>query len=111
MIDTIRRCGGIGRPVELKTPCLQASRFESEQRYLLLLESKKKMYTTDELRTKIHAAGWVLRELPIRGGGANVGEIRSYKMIAIKGERSLTLGGANLEEAMFSIARTLGVVR
>ena len=69
------------------------------------------MHTTDELRAKIQASGWMLRELPIRTGGSGSAEIRAWKMIAIKGERSLTLGGASLDEAMLTMAKTLGVVR
>lgn len=69
------------------------------------------MHTTDELRAKIKAAGWTLRELPIRTGGLGSAQILSWKIIAIKGDRDLTLGGKTLDEAIFSMARTLGLVR
>lgn len=67
------------------------------------------MHNIDELRTKIHTAGWALRELPIRRGGS--ADIRAWKMIAIKGERSLTLDGLTLNEAVFNMAKTLGLVK
>lgn len=69
------------------------------------------MHTTDELRAKIKAAGWLLRERPIRTGGLGSATILSWKLIAIKGDRDITLGGKTIDEAVLTMSRTLGIVR
>jgi hypothetical protein len=68
-------------------------------------------HTVDELRERITKSGWLLRELPIRTGGSGSAEIRAWKMIAIKGERSLTLEGKTLDVAMESVCKTLGLIK
>lgn len=65
-------------------------------------------YTMDEMRDKIHGSGWTIRELPIRSGDSS---IRSWKMIAIKGDRSITLEGKTLENALKSTCEMLGLIK
>ena len=67
-------------------------------------------YTTEELRDKIKKSGWLLKELPIRTGGPTSGQVRSWKMIAIKGDRSLTLEGKTIDNAIESVCKTLGLI-
>lgn len=67
-------------------------------------------HTTEEMRTKITKSGWVLRELPIRTGGSQSAEIRAWKMIAIRGDRSLTLEGKTLDLALEAVCKTLGII-
>lgn len=68
------------------------------------------MYTVDDLRTRLNKLGWTIRELPIRTGGAGSAEILSYKLIAVKGDKSVTCGGKTLEEGMKTLCRTLGAL-
>lgn len=66
--------------------------------------------TTDDMRERLKRLGWSLRELPVRTGGRDSAEIASYKLIAVKGDKSIILGGKNLHEAMTSMCRTLGAM-
>lgn len=66
--------------------------------------------TTDDLRLRLQRLGWTLRELPVRTGGLDSAEILSYKLIAVKGDKSITLGGKTLHEAMSNMCRTLGAL-
>lgn len=67
-------------------------------------------HTIEQLRERITKSGWTLKELPIRTGGSNSAQIRAWKMIAIKGDRSLTLEGKTLDLAMESVCKTLGLI-
>jgi hypothetical protein len=58
------------------------------------------------LRTKLKSAGWNVRELPVRSNDI----VKSWKIIAAKGERTITIGGTTLDEALHNLARTVGVV-
>ena len=58
------------------------------------------------LRTKLQSAGWKVRELPIRSNDV----VKSWKIVAAKGDRSITIGGTTLDEALHNLARTVGVV-
>jgi hypothetical protein len=70
----------------------------------------KPKYTIEYLRDRILKSGWNLRELPIRTGGSDSAEIRAWKMIAVKGDRSVQLEGKTLEIAIESICKTLGLI-
>lgn len=67
-------------------------------------------HTVEELRAKIEKNGWTLKELPIRTGGSESAEIRAWKMIAIRGDRSLTLEGKTLENAITAMSKALGII-
>lgn len=68
------------------------------------------MLTTEDLRTRLHKQGWSIRELPVRTGGLANPSILSYKLIAIKGDKSVTVGGKDLEDAFTNLSRTLGTI-
>ncbi len=66
--------------------------------------------TTDDLRERLKKLGWLMRELPIRTGGRDSAEVASYKLIAVKGDKSIILGGKTLHEAMSNMCKTLGAL-
>lgn len=59
-----------------------------------------------DLRNKLRGAGWAVRELPIRSND----EVKSWKIVAAKKDRTITMGGKTLDEALHNLARSLGVV-
>lgn len=67
-------------------------------------------FTIDQLRERANKSGWTIRELPIRTGGSGNAEIRAWKMIAIKGDRSLTLEGKTLEQGLENVCKALGLI-
>jgi hypothetical protein len=67
--------------------------------------------TTDDLRTRLQKQGWTIRELPVKSGGAANPTILSYKLIALKGDKSVTIGGKDLNDAFTNLSRTLGTIR
>lgn len=58
------------------------------------------------LRQKLQGAGWQVRELPVRSNDI----VKSWKIIAAKGQKSITIGGTTLDEALHNLARAVGVV-
>jgi len=62
----------------------------------------------EDLRDKIARSGWSLRELPIRKANSN--EIRAWKMIAVKKDRSLILEGTSLQLALEAVCKNLGLI-
>ena len=77
------------------------------------LEQKEKpievnyMITVEDIRNKIQKSGWKLSELPMRSGD----EIRRWKLIAEKKEKSFSIEGLTLLEAMQNMGKLLGVWR
>ena len=68
--------------------------------------------TTTKIRSRIHNCGWALKEIPIVRTNPETGqkEISRWKLIAHKGEQSVEVGGANIDEAMLNCGQVLGVV-
>ena len=67
---------------------------------------------TNTIRTRLSHLGWAVKELPIRQKHAGAGphEVVMWKLIAIKGERSLEVSGRSLDEAMLNLGQSMGVV-
>lgn len=67
---------------------------------------------TNTIRTRISNLGWDVKELPIRSKHAGAGphEIIMWKLIAVRGERSLEISGKSLEEAMANLGQSMGVI-
>ncbi len=57
------------------------------------------------LRDKIKKAGWQVRELPMRNNDI----VKNWKIIAIKGEKSIHIGGITLDQALRNLTQTLGI--
>ena len=64
------------------------------------------------IRARINGVGWSLKELPIvrNNPTTNQKQILQWKLIAFKGERSIEITGATLDDAMKSIGKALGVI-
>lgn len=67
---------------------------------------------SNAIRARINAQGWKLLEVPITKAGANKDErhIARWKVVAMRGDRSLEVGGATIDEALRTIGMTLGVI-
>jgi len=63
------------------------------------------MVTVEDIRAKITFSGWKLSERPMRNGV----EVRGWKLIAEKGERSFTVEGETLLSAIQKMGKLLGV--
>lgn len=61
------------------------------------------------IRARIGAQGWKLLELPIRKSGPT-GQVARWKITAVKGERSIEVGGTTIDEALRNIGVSLGVI-
>ena len=61
---------------------------------------------TNTIRARLSSLGWAVKELPIREKHAGAGphKVVMWKLIAIKGERSLEISGKSLDEAMTNLA-------
>ena len=72
----------------------------------------RRIVDTNTIRTRLSHLGWAVKELPIRSkhAGAGAHEIIMWKLIAIKGERSLEISGRSLDEAMTSLGKSMGVI-
>jgi hypothetical protein len=60
---------------------------------------------SNSIRTRIQSLGWHLHELPRRSG-----ESVNWKIVAVKGEKSVEVGGETFDEAMKNIGTSLGVI-
>ena len=60
---------------------------------------------SNSIRTRVQSLGWHLHELPRRSG-----ESVNWKIVAVKGEKSVEVGGETFDEAMKNIGKTLGVI-
>jgi hypothetical protein len=67
---------------------------------------------TNTIRTRLSTLGWKLREIPIRRNSpdSNQRVVLLWKVIAVKGEKSVEVGGPTIDEAMKTIGKTLGVI-
>lgn len=55
------------------------------------------------LRNRIIGVGWKLQELPIRGG------VKGYRVVAARGERTISADGPTLHESLKQLGKVLGV--
>lgn len=67
---------------------------------------------TQAIRTRITTLGWRLREIPIKRNHPDVNErkVIQWKLVAMKGDKSIEVGGPTIDEAMKTIGKTLGVI-
>jgi hypothetical protein len=67
---------------------------------------------TNAIRARITTQGWKLREIPVKKNHPDpaLRTILQWKLIAVRGEKSLEVGGKNIDEAMKNMGRTLGVI-
>jgi hypothetical protein len=67
---------------------------------------------TNIIRTRITTLGWRLREIPIKKSHPVPEErkVIQWKLIAIKGDKSIEVNGPTIDETMKSIGKLLGVI-
>ena len=67
---------------------------------------------TQAIRARIDKQGWKLREIPVRRThpDSRKREILLWKLIAVRGERSIETSGRTIDEAIKNIGMTLGVI-
>jgi hypothetical protein len=67
---------------------------------------------TEAIRARINTLGWKLREIPIKKSNPDpaLRTILQWKIVAVKGEKSIEVAGPNIDEAMKTIGKTLGVI-
>lgn len=75
-----------------------------------IMNTQPSKNTVDDLRIRLQQLGWRLQELPIRSGGCDSPSIREYKLIALKNDRSITVRGTSLHDAMSNMCRTVGAL-
>lgn len=75
-------------------------------------KAPRRKVDTATIRTRITSQGWKLREIPIKRNHPDPTQrkVIQWKMIAIKGDKSIELGGPTIDEAMKNIGITLGVI-
>ena len=66
----------------------------------------RRIVDTDTIRQRLNAQGWIIRELPIRRDQT----VARWKLVAIKGEKTVEVQGTTLESAFDIIGKTLGVI-
>lgn len=67
---------------------------------------------TSAIRTRITTQGWRLLEVPVKRSHPDPTQrvITRWKIVASRGNRSLEVGGATLDEAMRNVGQMLGVI-
>lgn len=67
---------------------------------------------TSTIRTRITTQGWQLREIPIKRSHPDPKQrtVLQWKLVAIRGNRSIETGKPSLDEAMKSMGQMLGVI-
>lgn len=67
---------------------------------------------SNSIRTRIKGLGWHLHEIPVRRNHPDIKErvIINWKIVAVKGEKSIEVGGSSIDEAMKNIGTSLGVI-
>lgn len=84
--------------------------FNKKKQEVAIIEEPKEvnfMITVDQIRDKIKYSGWKLLEMPIRNGDS----VSGWKIVAAKGEKSITIEGTTLLLAMQRTGQYLGVWR
>lgn len=74
--------------------------------------ARRKKVNNESIRARIKAQGWSLLEVPIkqRDHKTNKPFIARWKIVATKNQRSIEVGGKNIDEALNNIGKTLGVI-
>lgn len=66
---------------------------------------------TNEIRNRLQTMGWETKELPIRRASKeHIVEVVRWKLIGIKGEKSIEVAGSTLDEAMKNLGVSLGAI-
>lgn len=61
---------------------------------------------TEDIRQRLAAQGWVMREKPVRSGD----QVLRWNLYASKRDRTITSNGNTLFEAFQNLGRMLGVI-
>lgn len=66
----------------------------------------------DSIRARLKSQGWKLLEVPIKRSSPTSQEkvVAYWKVVAVRGDRSLEMGGETIEDALGKIGVTLGVI-
>ena len=70
----------------------------------------RRVVDTESIRVRLRRQGWTIKELPIRRHNADKEVILYWKIIAFKEMQSVESTGTNLDDAMSSVGKMLGVV-
>ena len=67
---------------------------------------------TESIRARIHGGGWQLLEIPVRRKEPKTKEtyIAEWRLTASRGYKSLQATGPDIDEAMKTIGKMLGVI-
>lgn len=63
--------------------------------------------TMEDIRIRLQKLGWQIREIPIKSGST----IASWRIIASRGEKSISIDGPTLSESFNRIGLMLGAIR
>jgi hypothetical protein len=72
----------------------------------------RKKVNNEAIRLRIKAQGWNLLEVPIKKVDPKTSKpfIARWKIVATKNQRSIEVGGRDIDEALNNIGKTLGVI-
>lgn len=73
---------------------------------------KRRKVDSEAIRVKISTQGWKLREFPVKKSDPDPAkrQVIQWRMIAIKGDKSMEITGKTHDEAMNNIGKLLGVI-
>lgn len=76
------------------------------------LQTRRKRVNIDSIKERINKLNWYVQQIPIRKGSLKPEErvIKSWKLIAIKPDKSVQVDGSTLDEAYKNLGIALGVV-
>lgn len=69
-----------------------------------LIERKK--LDSDKIKLRLHNLGWVVREIPVRKQQT----IAAWRLIAMRGDKSVDVSGKTIDESFNILGKTLGVI-
>jgi hypothetical protein len=64
----------------------------------------------EKIRVRLKGLGWRVTEIPARSGGVDNPVISRWKLIAAKGEKTISVEGKTLLEGMNHLGNMLGVI-
>jgi hypothetical protein len=86
--------------------------FKKEKNKKINLVKKRKKVDNESIRLRIESLGWKLIEIPIKSKDPKNKKtfISKWKIIASRNDKSLEVGGKDINEALKNIGITLGVI-
>ena len=72
----------------------------------------RKKVDSESIRNRLKALGWSLREVPVKHSHPDPAKrtVSQWKVTAFRGERSVEVGGATIDEALSAVGKSLGVI-